>query len=133
VQKFKDKRRTISTPATDEKGPPSKTKATKVALASKESIEFVPPSEIIVCMASSNYTTLFLTGGRKKLISKTLKEFEDVLLPHHFYRVHNSHLVNLDHVREYIKTDGGYLVMQNDMKVPVSKNRKDELLQLLQR
>jgi two-component system LytT family response regulator len=54
-------------------------------------------------------------------------------LPHHFYRVHNSHLVNLDHVREYIKTDGGYLVMQNDMKVPVSKNRKDELLQLLQR
>jgi two-component system LytT family response regulator len=103
----------------------------KVALASKESIEFVDPSEIVVCMASSNYTTLFMKDGRKKLISKTLREFEELLLPHCFFRPHNSHLVNLNCVREFIRTGGGYLVMQNDMKVPVSKNRKEVLLVML--
>lgn len=103
----------------------------KIALASKDSIEFVDPDVVIVCIASSNYTTLFLADGRKKLISKTLKEFEEILSPFGFFRPHHSHLINLEKVREYIRTDGGYLVMTNDMKVPISKNRKEELLGLL--
>lgn len=103
----------------------------KIALASKESIEFVEPSEIIVCVSSSNYTTVYLADGRKKLISKTLKEFEDLLVPYNFFRPHNSHLVNLGRVREFIRADGGYLVMENKMKVPVSKNRKEKLMEQL--
>jgi two-component system LytT family response regulator len=130
VQKLRNKKKPVSMPATSEKER-SPAQPLRVALASKDSIEFVPPSEIIVCMASSNYTTLFLTGGRKKLVSKTLKEFEDMLVTHHFYRPHNSHLVNLHFVREFIKSDGGYLVMENEMKVPVAKSRKDELLLML--
>jgi len=105
----------------------------RIALASKESIEFVEVSDIVVCMASSNYTTLFMSDGRKRIISRTLKEFEEQLAPYHFYRPHHSHLVNLDRVREYIRTDGGYLVMSNDLKIPISKNRKEELLGLLNR
>ena len=100
----------------------------KVALATRESIEFVDPQDIVLCSSDSNYTMIYLANGRKKLISKTLKEFEDLLTPFNFYRPHNSHLINLSKVKEYIRSDGGYLVMDNKMKVPVSKSRKDELL-----
>ena len=108
-----------------------KGKPGKIALASKESIEFVDPADIIVCTSNSNYTTVFLSDGRKKVISKTLKEFEDLLVPYNFFRPHNSHLVNLARVREFIRADGGYLVMENKMKIPVSKNRKEKLMEQL--
>lgn len=103
----------------------------KIALASKESIEFVDPGDIVACEANSNYTNVYLCEGKKRVISKTLKEFEEMLIPFDFFRAHNSHLINLNHVREFIRGDGGYLVMENKMKVPVSKNKKEELLQLL--
>ncbi len=105
-----------------------KGKPGKIALASKETIEFVDPGDIIVCEASSNYTTVFMVDGRKKVISKTLKEFEDLLVPFQFFRPHNSHLINLNRVREFIRGDGGYIVMENKMKIPVSKNKREDLL-----
>ena len=74
-----------------------KINSTKIALATKESIEFVLPEEIILCSSDSNYTMIHLTDGRKKLISKTLKDVEKWLQSHGFFRAHNSHLVNLQH------------------------------------
>jgi two-component system LytT family response regulator len=103
----------------------------KIALATKESIEFVEASDIVCCGSDSNYTMVYLTGNRKRLISKTLKEFEDLLTPFRFFRPHNSHLVNLDRVRELVRGDGGYLVMENEMKIPVSKNRREGLMEVL--
>lgn len=103
----------------------------KVGLISKESIEYVAPEEIILCEASSNYTQVYLAGGSKRLISKTLKDFEDMLLPLGFFRAHNSYVINLGHVREYIRSDGGYLIMMNQFKVPISKSKKEQLLGLL--
>ena len=103
----------------------------RIALASKESIEFVDPNDIIACEANSNYTNVYLQEGKKRVISKTLKEFEEMLSPFGFFRAHNSHLVNLDHVKEFIRGDGGYLVMENKMTIPVSKYRREELLHLL--
>jgi len=108
-----------------------KGKRGRIALASKESIEFVDPNDIVVCEANSNYTNIYLVEGRKRVISKTLKEFEEMLLQFDFFRPHNSHLINLGRVKEFIRGDGGYLVMENKMKIPVSKNRKEELMQLL--
>src|SRR5688572_4169262 len=108
-----------------------KGKVGKIALASKESIEFVDASEIVCCEANSNYTNVYMSQDRKRVISKTLKEFEDMLAPHRFFRPHNSYLVNLNRVREFIRGDGGFLVMENKMKIPVSKNRREELLDLL--
>ena len=104
----------------------------RVALATKESIEFVDPDDIVLCSSDSNYTLVYLSSGRKKLISRTLKEFEEMLAPFNFYRPHNSHLINLAQVREFIRSDGGYLVMKNQMKVPVSKSKKEQLLMKLQ-
>ncbi|HET9430669.1 MAG TPA: LytTR family DNA-binding domain-containing protein [Chitinophagaceae bacterium] len=108
-----------------------KGKVGKIALASKESIEFVDPQEIICCEANSNYTNVFLAEGRKRVISKTLKEFEDMLSPYQFFRPHNSFLVSLKRVKEFIRGDGGYLVMENKMKIPVSKSKREELMELL--
>ena len=108
-----------------------KGKVGKIALASKESIEFVDPHQIVCCEANSNYTNIFLSEGRKKVISKTLKEFEDMLLPYNFFRPHNSFLINLRRVKEFIRGDGGYLVMENKMNIPVSKNKREELMELL--
>jgi len=108
-----------------------KGKRGRIALASKESIEFVDPNDIVVCEANSNYTNIYLVEGRKRVISKTLKEFEEMLLQFDFFRPHNSHLINLGRVKEFIRGDGGYLVMENKMRIPVSKNRKEELMQLL--
>jgi two-component system LytT family response regulator len=108
-----------------------KGKRGRIALASKESIEFVDPQDIVACEANSNYTNVYLCEGKKRVISKTLKEFEEMLTPFDFFRPHNSHLINLNRVREFIRGDGGYLVMENKMKVPVSKSRREELLHLL--
>jgi two-component system, LytTR family, response regulator len=108
-----------------------KGKLGKIALASKESIEFVDAQEIICCEANSNYTNIYMDEGRKRVISRTLKEFEEMLLPYQFFRPHNSYLINLRRVREFVRGDGGFLVMENKMKIPVSKSRREELLDLL--
>lgn len=106
-------------------------KQPKIALATKESIEFVAPDEIILCSSDSNYTMIHLNDGRKKLLSKTLKDVEEMLTPFQFYRPHHSHLINLNMVREIIRGDGGYLIMKNKMQVPISKSRRDQLMKLL--
>ncbi len=115
--------------------PPSTTNAktapTKIALSTNESIEFVFPEEIICCSSESNYTRIFLINGRKKLISKTLKEVESWLSPFAFYRAHNSHLVNLHHIKEYLRADGGSLLLTDGNTLPVARNRKEELLKLI--
>ncbi len=103
-------------------------KPIKITLATKESLELVHPSEIIYCESDSNYTIVYLSDGRKKLISRTLGEFEEMLEPFQFCRAHNSFLVNMDEVREYVKTDGGYLVLKNGKNIPVSKTKREKLL-----
>ena len=109
----------------------AKSKSNRIALATKESIEYVLPEEIVVCSSDSNYTMIYLVGGKKKLISRTLKDVEEWLQGHGFYRTHNSHLVNLQHVREYVRSDGGYLLLSNGQTLPVARNRKDDLLKML--
>ena len=74
---------------------------------------------------------IYLTGGRKKLISKTLKEVEQWLEPYHFFRVHLSHLVNLQHIKEYVRADGGYLLVTDGHSLPVARNRKEDLMKLI--
>jgi two-component system LytT family response regulator len=103
----------------------------KIGLATKESIEFVNPGDIILCSSDSNYTMVYLANRRKKLISRTLKDFELTLQPFGFYRPHYSYLINIHHIQEFIRGDGGYLIMSNGMKVPVTKSRRPNLLKLL--
>ena len=102
----------------------------KIALATKEDVEFIEPEHIIYCASDSNYTIVHLSDNRKKLISRTLKDIETLLKPHRFFRIHASYLINLQHIKKYVKTDGGYLIMSNNERLPVSRSRKEDLLKL---
>ena len=103
-------------------------KPAKITLATKESLELVDPAEILYCESDSNYTMVYLRDNRKKLISRTLGEFEEMLERFHFCRSHNSFLVNMNEVREFIKTEGGYLILKNGTQIPVSKTKREKLL-----
>ena len=103
----------------------------KIALPTMHSYELVPLNNIIVCESNNNYTDVRLNSGQHFLISKTLKQIEDLLDMAPFFRVHNSYLVNLQYAIRYVKGEGGYLVLNNDTTVPVSRSKKEELLKLI--
>lgn len=104
----------------------------RIALPTMQGLEFVPVELIISCSSSNNYTEFFLKDKKKLLVSRTLKETEDMLADHSFIRVHNSHIVNLNAITRYVKGEGGYLVMADGSTVDVSRSRKELLLQKLQ-
>ncbi|MFC3417549.1 LytR/AlgR family response regulator transcription factor [Algoriphagus hitonicola] len=103
----------------------------KIALPTASGLEFVPIDSILRCQADVNYTHFFLRDGRKITSSKTLKEYEMQLVSQDFFRVHNSHLVNLKEVRFYTKGKGGFLTLNDGTEVEVASRRKEELLQIL--
>ena len=102
----------------------------KVALATSESIKFVEESHIVYCNSDSNYTTFYLLNGEKLLVSKTLKKSEE-MLSDDFLRVHNSFIINLNHVDAYHRGSGGSIRLKDGNLVPVSKSRRDEVLKRL--
>jgi two-component system LytT family response regulator len=103
----------------------------KIALPTLHGYELVPLNNIMICESNSNYTDIQLNNGQRLLISRTLKQIEDLLDMHPFFRIHHSYLVNLQYAIRYIKGDGGFLVLNNDITVPVSRNKKEELLHLI--
>lgn len=107
------------------------TKPRKIGVPTLNGIVFVPVSEIIRCHADGNYTELHLAGKKQMVVSKTLKEFENLLADYSFFRVHHSDLVNLDYVKSYNKGKGGYLMLDDNSSVEVSSRRKEELLKKL--
>ena len=103
----------------------------RICVPTVKELLYVPVNEIIRCESHINYTSLFLTSGRKLTVAKTLKEFEELLSEHHFYRIHNSHLINLACIRSYNKGKGGTVSMTDNTEIVVSTRRKDELLKRL--
>jgi two-component system LytT family response regulator len=101
----------------------------KIAIPSHGGVEFVELKDLVYCEADSNYTKLFLTNGKNYLLSKTLREVQEVLEERNFLRVHRQYLINLDHIKSYHKGDAAYLVMQGDTNIPVAKNQKERLVQ----
>jgi len=92
----------------------------------------IPLDSIIYCESDSNYTTIFLKNKRKIVVSRTLKELDEMLEGYLMLRVHRCFIINLNEVEKYIKGDGGYLIMSDGSTVDVSKTRKDLLMQKLQ-
>jgi len=104
----------------------------RIALPTMQGLELVPINSIISCSSNSNYTEFFLTDKRKILVSRTLKETEEMLEGYAFMRIHHSHIVNLNEITKYIKGEGGYIIMTDGSTVDVSRSRKDALMQKLQ-
>lgn len=88
-------------------------------------------ADIIRCESASNYTRFFLKDGEKLLISRNLGSFENQLIPHGFYRSHKSHLINLAHLKSYVRTEGGYILMQDGAQIPLARNQRQEFFTLL--
>ena len=106
------------------KSPPSH----RLALSTANELLLVDTEDIIRIEADNNYSIFYFTNRPKLLISKTLKEFEEHLTSHNFFRIHQSHLVNLNHVGSVQSEDGGYVVMKQGDKVEISRRRKAEFM-----
>lgn len=90
-------------------------------------------ADIIRCESNINYTTFFMQDKQKLTVAKTLKEFEKMLKPYNFFRVHKSHLINLMYVKSYTKNQGGFVTLTDGLNIEVSSRRKDEFLEVLGR
>ncbi|GAB3425302.1 LytR/AlgR family response regulator transcription factor [Niabella aquatica] len=108
-------------------------KPAKIALPQMHEVRYVSVDDIVRCEAQNTYTFFYLLAGDKILVSKPLKEYEELLLPHGFVRCHQTHLVNTHYVKSYLKEDGGSLLLQNGVKIPVSKTKKELVKKVLLR
>ena len=104
----------------------------KIVLKTSDSIHVINVNDIVRCEADRNYSSFFLTNKKTILVSTTLKDYDELLSSFNFFRVHQSHLVNLNHIERYEKKEGGCLIMKDGSTVPVSVRKKEELLVLLQ-
>jgi two-component system LytT family response regulator len=106
-------------------------KLKKVGIPDGDGLIFINLSDIIRCESDGNYTFFILTSGKKIIASRTLGEYEQMFTEDNFFRIHRSHLINLQHVKKYIKGEGGYVIMSDDSQVEVSRRNKNEFLEKL--
>lgn len=103
----------------------------RIALPTLQETRYVKVNEIVRCEAANNYTHFYLRDGETILVCKTMKEFAELLKPYDFHRAHQSHLVNLQFVKSLLREDGGVLLMEDDAKVPVSRQNIGAIKQAL--
>ncbi|GAB4008767.1 response regulator transcription factor [Spirosoma sp. KCTC 42546] len=103
----------------------------RIALPTAEGIHFVQMTDIIQCESLGSYTKFHLVKGPAIVVSRLLKEYEEILDNYYFFRVHQSNIVNLEHIKRYVKGDGGQVWMSDNTEIEVSRRRKDEFLSLL--
>ena len=101
----------------------------KIMLPTLEGFELITICEIIYCKAQDNFTEFHLSNGKKLLICKTLKYFEEILDQYNFLRIHRSHLINLNEITKYTKGKGGFVTLSNSIELEVSSTKKKELLE----
>lgn len=104
----------------------------KIALPSVEELFFVKPDEIIRCQSDNNYTRFFLKSGQNILVCKTLKDYEELLEPLGFFRIHKSDLINLQYLKKYKRGEGGMVTLDDGTQLEVSRRRKDDFLRAIQ-
>jgi len=105
----------------------------RLVIPTSDGKEYLNPKDIIRIEADRSYSWFFINNKRKILVSKHLKEFQDLLSDRNFFRPHNSHLINLDFVKKFVRNDGGYIEMTDGSQVPISRNRKDLFLDHMSR
>jgi two-component system LytT family response regulator len=103
----------------------------RIAIPTSEGMEFINIKNIVRIESSSNYSKLYLLSGQTLLVTRLLKDFEEMLLPYRFCRVHHSHVINLSYIKKYIRGEGGQVVMQNGDVIDVARRKKEEFLKLI--
>lgn len=102
----------------------------KITLNTDGKLVFLSCDQILYAESDGNYTTIFLTDGHKILLTKKLKEVNEILPQETFFRIHNSYIINLNKIKEFLKTEG-YVVLESNHKIPVSRQKKSDFLDLL--
>ena len=105
----------------------------RIALPTLTGFTLLEVSNIVYCESDNTYTTFFTRDGKNLLVSKTLKSCEKMLSEFSFFRVHNSSLVNMEYIKEYVKGEGGIVIMEGGEEIGVSRRRKDEFLRQFDR
>jgi two-component system, LytTR family, response regulator len=110
---------------------PAKETDRRIVLKDMNAVYVVPVTSIVRCEASDNYTTFYLADQEPIIVSRPLKEYDDLLTPLNFLRVHQSHLVNLNYLKQFNKREGGSLTLKDGSEVPVSSRKRDILLEVI--
>ena len=105
----------------------------KIILKTTDQIHLLDLRNIISCESDSCYTTVRTSEGQNIMVAKTLKEYEEMLTGCGFYRVHKSFLINLAHIKRFEKQDGGFVVLTNDLKIPVASRKREEMLAMMEK
>jgi len=103
----------------------------KITLSTSDGLVFILVEDIIRCEAQGAYTIFYIRNRKSIMVSKNLKEFQILLEDHHFFRIHNSHLINLNEIEKYKKSDGGSVLMSDGSTIPISDSRRQEFVNLI--
>ena len=101
----------------------------KIALPYQNGVIFAEIKNVIYCESDNNYTRIYTVDGKKYLVAKTLGDIQEVLEERNFLRIHRQYLINLSHIKKYVRGDGNYVVMSNDQSIPVARNQKERLVE----
>jgi two-component system LytT family response regulator len=107
-------------------------KSHRMVLKTFDQVHVVNIEDIVRVEADGSYSSFFMSDGRRIVVTKSLKEFEESLLEYDFHRIHKSHLVNLNKMKYLDKADGGFLVMIDEARIPVASRKKDMLMELFE-
>lgn len=105
-------------------------KKNHIAITTNTGLTIIKREEVLYCLSDGSYAHIYVEGGRKLTVSKNLKEVEKILANDSFFRIHNSHLINLEHARSFINHNHNCVKMSNGEELTVSRNRKKEFLEL---
>ncbi len=103
----------------------------RIVIPSQDSLRFIRIDEIVYLEANMNYTHIFMSGNEKYVVSRTIKEYEDLLPESTFIRIHNSYIINKDYLEKYERGDGGQVIMSNGVRLDVSKRKKADFLKAI--
>lgn len=106
---------------------------TKMSISAVDGIYFVSIKDIMRFEAEDNYTHIYLSSGDRITASKTIKSYEEMLAPYNFYRVHKRHVINLNYMRKFVKGEGGFVIMDDQMEIEVSRRRRPAFMEQLRR
>ncbi len=104
----------------------------KLVISSSKGYEYLPVEKIVRLESERSYARIFLENGRVIMVSKCLNDYQNMLSTDIFFRVHNSHLINLNHVVMFVRTDGGYVEMSDKSQIPVARSKKDIFINTMQ-
>ncbi|TVQ13859.1 MAG: DNA-binding response regulator [Bacteroidetes bacterium] len=103
----------------------------KIIIKTYDNIHLVPVRDILFCESDNNYTRIHLLDHRQIMVSATLKEYEDILSESGFFRIHKSYLINMKRIIRFERAEGGSVVLEGDIKIPVASRKREELLEIL--